>query len=99
MAWRARLKPHRSWATFDADGNDQQQNRQRPSGDHPPQQSRALAPESLRAVVDHPNLQFAPGLKEALHLAEDASPNDAIFITGSLFLVAEGRALLMPAVL
>jgi dihydrofolate synthase/folylpolyglutamate synthase len=64
-----------------------------------PQQSRALAPESLRAVVDHPNLQFAPGLKEALHLAEDASPNDAIFITGSLFLVAEARALLMPAVL
>ena len=60
-----------------------------------PRQSRALAPESLRAVVDHPNLQIAPTLEESLRLIEDASPNDVIFITGSLFLVAEARALLV----
>ncbi len=62
-----------------------------------PRQSRALAPESLREVVDHPNLQFAPALEEALRLIEDAGPDEAIFITGSLFLVAEARALLLPA--
>ena len=61
-----------------------------------PRQSRALAPESLRAVVDHPNLRFAPTLEEALHLVEDASPEDVIFITGSLFLVAEARGLFVP---
>jgi dihydrofolate synthase/folylpolyglutamate synthase len=61
-----------------------------------PRQSRALAPESLRAVVDHPNLQFAPTLEAALRLIEDAPPDDVIFITGSLFLVAEARALLLP---
>ena len=61
-----------------------------------PRQSRALAPESLRAVVDHPNLQFAPTLEESLRLIEDAPPDDVIFITGSLFLVAEARALLLP---
>jgi len=60
-----------------------------------PRQSRALAPESLRAIVDHPNLRFAPTLEEALRFTEDASPDDAIFITGSLFLVAEARALLV----
>ena len=60
-----------------------------------PNQSRALAPESLRAVADHPNLRIAPTLEAALRLIEDASPNDVIFITGSLFLVAEARALLV----
>ena len=61
-----------------------------------PRQSRALAPESLSALADHPNLQIAPTLEESLRLIEEASPDDVIFITGSLFLVAEARALLMP---
>jgi dihydrofolate synthase/folylpolyglutamate synthase len=61
-----------------------------------PRQSRALAPESLRTVADHANLQIAPNLEEALRLIEDASQDDVIFITGSLFLVAEARALLAP---
>jgi dihydrofolate synthase/folylpolyglutamate synthase len=61
-----------------------------------PRQSRALAPESLRAVADHPNLKIAPTLEAALRLIEDATPDDVIFITGSLFLVAEARALLLP---
>jgi dihydrofolate synthase/folylpolyglutamate synthase len=62
-----------------------------------PRQSRALAPESLRGLVDHPNLQVAPSLEDALRLVEDADRDDVIFITGSLFLVAEARALLVPA--
>ena len=61
-----------------------------------PGQSRALAPESLRSVADHPNLQVAPTLEEALRLTGDAGPDDVIVITGSLFLVAEARALLTP---
>ncbi len=61
-----------------------------------PRQSRALAPESLRAVADHPNLQVAATLEEALRLIGNAGPDDVIFVTGSLFLVAEARALLLP---
>ena len=60
-----------------------------------PQQARALAPEALRDIGDHPNLRTAPTLRDALALVEDASPEDVVFITGSLFLVAEARALLM----
>ena len=60
-----------------------------------PRQSRALAPESLRAVADHANLLIAPTLEDALRWIEDAGPDEVIFITGSLFLVAEARALLV----
>jgi dihydrofolate synthase/folylpolyglutamate synthase len=60
-----------------------------------PQQARALAPEALRDIAAHPNLRTAPTLRDALALVEDASPEDVVFVTGSLFLVAEARALLM----
>ena len=59
-----------------------------------PAQARALAPEAMRQVCDHPNLQVAATLEDALQLVRDAADEDAIFITGSLFLVAEARALL-----
>jgi len=59
-----------------------------------PHQSRALAPEALGTVADHANLQVAASLAEALELVRDAAPDDAVFITGSLFLVAEARTLL-----
>jgi dihydrofolate synthase/folylpolyglutamate synthase len=59
-----------------------------------PRQARALAPESLREVAHHPDLRVAPTLTEALGMVEDAASEEAIFITGSLFLVAEARALL-----
>jgi dihydrofolate synthase/folylpolyglutamate synthase len=56
-----------------------------------PRQARAIAPEALCDVVDHPNLRVAAHLEDALA----APPGDAVtFITGSLFLVAEARALL-----
>jgi dihydrofolate synthase/folylpolyglutamate synthase len=62
-----------------------------------PQQARALAPEALRDIAAHPNLRTAPTLRDALALVEDASPEDVVFVTGSLFLVAEARALLTSA--
>lgn len=60
-----------------------------------PHQSRALAPETMHAVSDHANLITAPGIEAALAMVGDASRSDVIFVTGSLFLVAEARALLV----
>jgi dihydrofolate synthase / folylpolyglutamate synthase len=60
-----------------------------------PRQARALAPEALREIADHPDVRLAPTLADALALVADAPPDDAIFVTGSLFLVAEARALLL----
>jgi dihydrofolate synthase/folylpolyglutamate synthase len=59
-----------------------------------PQQARALAPEALRDIGGHPGLRTAPTLRDALALVENAAPEDVVFVTGSLFLVAEARALL-----
>ncbi|MCU1237416.1 MAG: FolC bifunctional protein [Candidatus Solibacter sp.] len=61
-----------------------------------PQQARALAPEAILEIADHADLRVAPDLSQALAMVRaDATPEDAIFITGSLFLVAEARALLL----
>ena len=59
-----------------------------------PQQPRALHPEAILQVAEHSNIRTAPGLAEALDLVKDAGPEDAIFITGSLYLVGEARALI-----
>ena len=59
-----------------------------------PRQARALAPQSLAELAPHPNLQVAETLQEALAMIREAAPEEAIFITGSLFLVAEARELL-----
>ena len=59
-----------------------------------PRQARAFSPEAMREVSDHPNLTTAPTIESALEQVRNASPADVIFITGSLFLVAEARALL-----
>jgi folylpolyglutamate synthase/dihydropteroate synthase len=59
-----------------------------------PRQARALAPEAAREAADHPDVQTAPDLEHALALTAAAHPDDVIFITGSLFLVAEASALL-----
>lgn len=64
-----------------------------------PRQARALAPESMRQLVHHPDLRVAPTLEQALELVRDSGPDEAIFVTGSLFLVAEARALLLPPAL
>jgi len=70
-----------------------------------PRQARAMDPETLRDAADHPDLRVAPALEDALAMIEDAtgdnsdhaSDDDAIFITGSLFLVAEARAAIIDA--
>jgi dihydrofolate synthase/folylpolyglutamate synthase len=60
-----------------------------------PRQARALDPESIRQVAEHHDLRTAPDLADALAMVKDATANDVIFITGSLFLVAEARELLV----
>jgi dihydrofolate synthase/folylpolyglutamate synthase len=59
-----------------------------------PQQPRALHPEAILQVAEHPNIRTAATLGDALALVKDAGADDAIFITGSLYLVGEARALL-----
>ncbi len=59
-----------------------------------PAYSRALAPESLRQVWPGDNLQVTANLAEALQIVRiQATPEDAVFVCGSLFLVGEARAL------
>jgi dihydrofolate synthase/folylpolyglutamate synthase len=57
-----------------------------------PDQPRALAPDALAEVVDHPHLRTAGTLAEAMRLAQERPMTT--FITGSLFLVGEARAML-----
>ncbi|HXM43579.1 MAG TPA: folylpolyglutamate synthase/dihydrofolate synthase family protein [Bryobacteraceae bacterium] len=60
-----------------------------------PAQPRALRPETIRDLADHDCIQVAADLRAALALAGAAGRQDAIFVTGSLFLVGEARALLV----
>jgi len=59
-----------------------------------PRQARAFSPEAMHGIAAHPNLTIAPRIEDALALVRGAGPDDVIFVTGSLFLVAEARALL-----
>ena len=58
-----------------------------------PNQPRALNPEALAEMIDHPHLRQAGSLSEALKMA--AEKRMATFITGSLFLVGEARSVLV----
>ena len=60
-----------------------------------PRQARALAPSAMRAFADHPGVRVAADIQAALAMVRDAAPEDAVFVAGSLFLVAEARALLL----
>ena len=64
-----------------------------------PAQARAARPESIRELADHDSIRTAGNLRAALALAAAAAPGDAIFVTGSLFLVGEARALLTSEVI
>lgn len=55
---------------------------------------RALRPEALLPLFDHPRVRTAPRLADALALTAEAAPGDAIFITGSLLLAGEAYSLL-----
>lgn len=59
-----------------------------------PHQTRAVDPETIRALAGHPNLRTALDLQEAIEMARLGPPDRAIFITGSLFLVGEAMTLL-----
>jgi folylpolyglutamate synthase/dihydropteroate synthase len=59
-----------------------------------PKQSRAIQPETVREMSDHPHLRVAADIGAALEMARGA---EVVLVTGSLFLVAEARALLAPA--
>jgi len=59
-----------------------------------PQQTRAVDPETIRALAAHPRLQTAPDLAVALDRARAGADDRVIFITGSLFLIGEAMALL-----
>lgn len=56
-----------------------------------PANSRAMPPESIPA----PGAVITHTVAEAIALLSQAQPTDAIFITGSLFVVGEARALLI----
>jgi dihydrofolate synthase/folylpolyglutamate synthase len=56
-----------------------------------PANSRAMPPESIPA----PGATVTHTVAEAIALSRQAGPTDAIFITGSLFVVGEARALLI----
>jgi dihydrofolate synthase/folylpolyglutamate synthase len=61
-----------------------------------PAQARAVRPELIPHLVEHPRLDVVPRLADALALVRaEADPADAVFVTGSLFLVGEARALLL----
>jgi dihydrofolate synthase/folylpolyglutamate synthase len=60
-----------------------------------PSYPRAVRPEVIRSLVDHPRVRVAASLAGALEMLKEASPGDVVFITGSLFLVGEARAKLV----
>jgi dihydrofolate synthase/folylpolyglutamate synthase len=57
---------------------------------------RAVRPEALVELFDHPRIRVTQGLAEALNVVSEAAPDDAIFITGSLYLVGEARSRFAP---
>ena len=60
-----------------------------------PAQARAAYPETIVEIAGHPDIRPAPDLATALAAVRAAAaPGDAVFITGSLFLVGEAEALL-----
>lgn len=58
-----------------------------------PNYPRALRPEAILEVSDHPNATIAPTVAEAMELAHGAPREAIVFVSGSLFLVGEARAL------
>ena len=61
-----------------------------------PKFGRALRPEALRDLWTQDNLEFAPNVEAALaDVLRRAAPSDAVFVTGSLFVVGEARSVLV----
>jgi dihydrofolate synthase/folylpolyglutamate synthase len=60
-----------------------------------PTQARALRPEALRDSSGQTRARIAQTAREALDIARSAPTDAAVFITGSLYLAGEIRALLV----
>jgi dihydrofolate synthase/folylpolyglutamate synthase len=56
---------------------------------------RALRPEAVIESSDHPSMEAAVDVASAIAAARRAPQDTAVFITGSLYLVGEARALLV----
>jgi dihydrofolate synthase/folylpolyglutamate synthase len=56
---------------------------------------RALRPEAVVQAADHPSIEATPDLTQAIALARKAPEGTTVFLTGSLYLVGEARALLV----
>lgn len=56
---------------------------------------RALRPEAILEIANHPDATVTHTVAEAIELARTAPKNARVFFTGSLFLVGEARALLL----
>ena len=57
----------------------------------------ALRPETIQEISCHPDLRVAPKLADALEMVKEQAMlnDDVVFVTGSLFLVAEALAILV----
>jgi dihydrofolate synthase/folylpolyglutamate synthase len=56
---------------------------------------RALRPEAILALTEHPHSAPAETVRHAIEMARTAPKDAIVFFTGSLFLVGEVRALLL----
>jgi dihydrofolate synthase/folylpolyglutamate synthase len=59
-----------------------------------PAQERATRPESIRELSERPDVIVTSTVAEALARARSVAPDAVIFVTGSLFVVAEARSLI-----
>jgi dihydrofolate synthase/folylpolyglutamate synthase len=62
-----------------------------------PEFPRALRAEAIAAVTEHPNRVISSNLTEAIQIASAAPREAVVFFTGSLFIVGEARAKLLPS--
>lgn len=60
-----------------------------------PDYARALRPEAILQISNHPNATVTHNIAEAIELARTAPSDAVVFFTGSLFVVGEARALLV----
>ena len=56
-----------------------------------PDQERATRPETIRDLSERPDARIAGSVPEALEWVRNAGPDEVVFVTGSLFMVAEAR--------
>jgi dihydrofolate synthase/folylpolyglutamate synthase len=56
-----------------------------------PNQERATRPETIRDLSERHDVRIAQSVAEALQWVKNAGPDEVVFVTGSLFMVAEAR--------